>query len=670
MTGKTKKVIRQNPLIMKVAGGLIKHLGLQMYSGPVPSIAELVANAWDAMASKVEIKIPVGRKIKTSDEIFVEDNGHGMSYEEVNELYLFVGRDRRVEGDVTKGYKKIKPRKVLGRKGIGKLAGFGIANVVEVRSIKDGIITHFRLDFKKMTTDGYVREYQPDLFTDDGQQIKEENGTKITLKNLKIVRPIDEGQFKVSLARRFGILSDPSFSVFVNGSVVQKSEINFQFRFPEKKEAWNVENIKGVKNIKWWIGFTKKPIADDESRGIVVFARGKLVQAPWFFDLSGGATGQHGMQYMTGEVQADFLDETSGEDLIATDRASVLWDEEPAAALRAWGQLQVKKFLKEWAERRTKERTIRPEIKKYLEYGDKLPDRERQIFAHYVEKIVSIPQIDEDNLLDELVQFGFNALTNSHFLDVIKQINAASPGDRARIADILSEWDIIEAVNVAQQVKGRVEIIRKFQEMINKGVPEKPDMQDYLKEHPWLLDPAWAPFHHEKQFDTLLEKQFGLKKTKSETGRKRPDYFCLAAANECQVIDLKRPGVKVGMKELQQIQQYVLFLEEETKKTTRPEYRINHVAGMLIYSDIDSGHGIGPMIGDLENRGIHVMRWGDVLRRTNDLHEDFLKAMKKRVPADDPRIKALNDVDKKNANKSRLAMSKTGKTKKPQKHHS
>ena len=53
MTGK-----KLEPLTMHFAGGLIKHLGLQMYSGPVPAIAELIANAWDAMASKVEIVIP------------------------------------------------------------------------------------------------------------------------------------------------------------------------------------------------------------------------------------------------------------------------------------------------------------------------------------------------------------------------------------------------------------------------------------------------------------------------------------------------------------------------------------------------------------------------------------------------------------------------------------
>lgn len=35
----------ERKLEMKYAGGLIRHLGLQMYSGAVPAIAELISNS-------------------------------------------------------------------------------------------------------------------------------------------------------------------------------------------------------------------------------------------------------------------------------------------------------------------------------------------------------------------------------------------------------------------------------------------------------------------------------------------------------------------------------------------------------------------------------------------------------------------------------------------------
>lgn len=78
-----------------VAGQLFKHLGLQMYSGAVPAISELISNAYDAMAGNVWIEIPTGHPIQQADKIVVKDDGHGMNFDDCNSLYLTVGRDRR-----------------------------------------------------------------------------------------------------------------------------------------------------------------------------------------------------------------------------------------------------------------------------------------------------------------------------------------------------------------------------------------------------------------------------------------------------------------------------------------------------------------------------------------------------------------------------------------------
>ena len=51
-------------LTMKFAGEVVKHLGLQMYAGPVPAIAELISNAWDANAEKSKkLRLILGKKI-------------------------------------------------------------------------------------------------------------------------------------------------------------------------------------------------------------------------------------------------------------------------------------------------------------------------------------------------------------------------------------------------------------------------------------------------------------------------------------------------------------------------------------------------------------------------------------------------------------------------------
>src|SRR5689334_16325488 len=82
------------PFEMQFDPGVIKHLGLQMYSTLPPVIGELVSNAWDADATRVDITIPT-KALTHKSEIVVSDNGVGMTDATIREAYLIVGRDRR-----------------------------------------------------------------------------------------------------------------------------------------------------------------------------------------------------------------------------------------------------------------------------------------------------------------------------------------------------------------------------------------------------------------------------------------------------------------------------------------------------------------------------------------------------------------------------------------------
>ena len=99
----------------------IDHLGVKLYSTIPPMIAELVSNAWDADANNVYINF----KNEGEKTITVSDDGIGMTFSELNDYFLKIGRNRRVEmhKDVTDG-----GRKVLGKKGLGKLSMFGMYN--------------------------------------------------------------------------------------------------------------------------------------------------------------------------------------------------------------------------------------------------------------------------------------------------------------------------------------------------------------------------------------------------------------------------------------------------------------------------------------------------------------------------------------------------------------
>ena len=633
---------------MTVAGQLFKHLGLQMYSGAVPAISELISNAYDAMARNVWITIPTGRPISQNDEILVKDDGHGMSYEECNSLYLFVGRDRRgQQNGWTKEYNELPSRKVQGRKGIGKLAGFGIANLIGVRTVKNRKIAHFEINYDELTKSSHFADtdgYSPEPMPDDDKSTKKKPGTRITLSRLKIRRAVNEDEFKQSIARRLLVL-DENFTVHVNGTAISRQEIPFQFRFPDNPGLWDTAELSNGQQFQWWAGFCKDTIPDEEQRGFVVYAHGKLAQTPWFFDLSGGVWGQHGMQYLTGEIQADFLDESV--DLIATDRGTVRWEDPTAVPLKEWGRKKIRDLLESWVDKRREDKVKSPKVASYLQQAEKLPERERKIFKMVVDRICAIPQLDRDqdgkDIADELVGFVYNALTNKSFLDAIRRLNTTSPDDVAQFTEVLSEWDIIELVNTAHLVKGRVEIIRTFKQMIKDKVPEKPDMQDYLRDHPWLIDLKWTTLVHEKSLDRLIVEEFDLEKTGETEGRRRLDFFCLGDRhNTAYVVETKRPGDLVGRTEFDTLRDYILFLKRKLQQGADEENKRTTIRGLLIADRVrpeDEMHAQ-----EHQNAGTFDIRgWDNLLTSAETFHEEFLDVVKERAPADDPRMKNLSE---------------------------
>lgn len=118
-----KYTISLNPRILEL-------LGPNLYTNIYYVLAELIANAYDASARNVYV-------ISKDDEIIVEDDGNGMSYEEINEKYLDIAKETRTSNDDTYTQDKLRRRK-MGRKGIGKLAALSVSEEVHIKTIKNG----------------------------------------------------------------------------------------------------------------------------------------------------------------------------------------------------------------------------------------------------------------------------------------------------------------------------------------------------------------------------------------------------------------------------------------------------------------------------------------------------------------------------------------------------
>lgn len=160
---------------IKLDRSVLKQLGSQLYGDTPSIIAELVANSYDADALNVWISIDTEH-----NNIIVEDDGKGMTSDDINNSFLNIGYDKR-DGKKTTDL----GRKIMGRKGIGKLAAFSLTNFVVVLSSKDGKRCGCMMDFKKITAGGDPEAIPSKKIAFDDKLSKSGTGTRIELINVK-----------------------------------------------------------------------------------------------------------------------------------------------------------------------------------------------------------------------------------------------------------------------------------------------------------------------------------------------------------------------------------------------------------------------------------------------------------------------------------------------------
>ena len=157
---------------------IIAILGPHLYGDTASIIAELISNSYDADADNCWVMIKTG----AAPEIIIEDDGDGMTPEEVNEYFLDIGYNRREEHPLTS-----KGRKVFGRKGIGKLAAFSLSKMIKLYSLKDGEKAGCILDYDKITIEDKDPETIPDedIVFDPTRLSRNGTGTRLVLKAIQ-----------------------------------------------------------------------------------------------------------------------------------------------------------------------------------------------------------------------------------------------------------------------------------------------------------------------------------------------------------------------------------------------------------------------------------------------------------------------------------------------------
>ena len=614
--------------------GTIKHLGLQMYSTLPPVIGELVANGWDANATKVEITIPEDRIKEQTSEIIISDDGIGMSDEEVRKKYLIVGRDRREnEGDDVTSSPYY--RKVMGRKGIGKFSAFGIAKEIDVESVKDDEVSHFRMNYDELLKKATDRSIEFPTLNSTGTVSK---GTKITLRHITKfkTRSISIERIRRGLARRFAVIgTQQNFEVVINGIPITPKDRDLkrllEDDMDDKPYLWEYDNEEIKPETGWtvsgWIGALNRTTSniDGIDRGIALMARGKLVQEPFVFEAGVGQ--QYALSYLIGEIHAEFVDEA--EDTIGTARNSLVWDTEANMALKDWGQKEVNKIAREWGNKRNEDNARKLEENDlYVEFQKQAEETGNKRALKLADQLVrqaidKNPTADVEEL-EPIIQTSLDFLEFDAFWEIAEDLTETEFEDTEKLFNLFREWQIVEAKEMARVTEGRITTIEKLQNLIENDALEVPTLHNFLKEFPWVIDPRWTLVADELRYSQLLRDEFPEDSDDLASDR-RIDFLCVREGKNLAVVEIKRPGLRASMKELNQIESYAIFMRSYIRQTTDPDYQYEGVTGYLLCGDLVNTEEVREKKDILANSQIYVRRYIDLLDMVQRAHGEFLQ---------------------------------------------
>lgn len=126
-------------LQFKISSALKNIIGKDLINDDFIAIFELVKNAYDAHASKVELIFE--KEGDNFNKIIIKDNGKGMNYDDLVNKWLFVAYSAKKEGteEDTYGYRdKIKVKRAYaGAKGIGRFSCDRLGARLYLETIKD-----------------------------------------------------------------------------------------------------------------------------------------------------------------------------------------------------------------------------------------------------------------------------------------------------------------------------------------------------------------------------------------------------------------------------------------------------------------------------------------------------------------------------------------------------
>ena len=532
---------------------LIRTLGA-LVNYPEIALTELVANAWDAGATTVNISIPEDYGSK----LIIEDNGTGLSKEQFLNRWMKLGYNRlKHQGKNVIFPKGINSKRLAyGRNGVGRHGLLCFNNEYTVITNSEGKKSTFLI-----TT---ISETQPFVIKDYKFETSNKTGTRlevIVVKNLPKADKILD-----IISARF--LHDPKFIVSINKKTVPL------------KQLIGLINSKEIilKNIKLNVHFidSQKSARSTLYQGIAFWQGGRLVGEPsWIlgneFILDGRTT--YAKRYNV-VVESNDLGEFIFEDWTGFKKLEAMNEVYRAVGVYVNEMLAIvaKENIQE-----TKEQ-IRSEFAK--EYAGLSP-----LAKYELNEAIETITIAHPTAKQEAISLAVEAIINLEKTrtgkDLLLKLSQLTEDDILGLNELLEKWSIRDALSVLDEIDNRISVIEAIRKLSGEeDVDELHVLHPLVTGARWLFGPEFesAEYASNRQLQNAVEIVFKTEVQKNifNNHRKRPDIVVLpnstlsvtgtetfegdsplSTVNKILLIELKKGGSKLSRKERNQAIGYV-----------------------------------------------------------------------------------------------------------------
>lgn len=240
-------------LKFKVSTGLKSILGQDLITSDNIAILELVKNSYDAHATKVLITFE-------KDSIIIADNGKGMSLNDLQNKWLFVGYSAKSDGTEDASYRSKFKRNFAGAKGIGRIScdrlGSEVwlttksedSNTVEVIHVDwNKFEKSLKNEFDKISVDHESRE---ERFTFPGESLI---GTEIRITGFRPETPEWTRERITDLKKSLEKMINPfsgteDFCIEIKAEAFEKEDHKILAKIENSRDEFTEERIAKLKN--------------------------------------------------------------------------------------------------------------------------------------------------------------------------------------------------------------------------------------------------------------------------------------------------------------------------------------------------------------------------------------------------------------------------------------